>query len=239
MTMKRICLYLLSVMLLCFYSVTAQKDIRIGVKIHPNLSFSTVFDKSNFDKTSFSVRNGLIGLNFGACANFQKNNWLFEYSTGINSNRTGLKFHNNSDKAQLNLRTLSFMNELNLGFRLFSSNKPYYEVFYTLSYSFSFIGIQKLSGNSQFENITSFEETYPNLDLTWKSNHIGTGVKIRTQLKNRRRFDYGISYKIGQKNYPLIGIKIETQTQLFQTAIQPKVSTLSIDFIYFFGKKNK
>lgn len=41
--MKRIYLYLLSVMLLCFYSATAQKDMRIGVKIHPNLSFSTVF----------------------------------------------------------------------------------------------------------------------------------------------------------------------------------------------------
>ncbi len=31
--------------------------------------------------------------------------------------------------------------------------------------------------------------------------------------------------------------EIENQTQLFQTAIQPKVSTLPKDFVYCFGKK--
>lgn len=241
MIIKRINQYALTgilVLLGCLNS-TAQQDFRIGFRIHPNLSFSSIMDKSNLDRNSFSVRNGLIGLNFGASANLKKNKWLFEFSTGINSNKTGLKFHKNSDYAQLDIRTLSFTNELNIGVRIFSSNKPYYEIFYTTSYSYSFIAIQKLSGNSQFENIINYEEIYPNLDLTWQSNNIGTGIKIRTQLKNGRKFDYGISYRIGFKNYPLIGMKIEHQTHMYQATVQPKTSTLNFDLIYYLGKKLK
>lgn len=223
------------VLLGCLY-LNAQQDLRVGFRIHPNLSFSSIIDKSTFDRNSFSVRNGLIGLNVGASVNLQKNKWLFEFSTGINSNKTGLEFHENSNFAQLNIRTLSFTNELNFGVRIFSSNKPFYEIFYTTSYSYSFIAIQKLSGNSQFENIISYEEIYPNLDLTWQSNNIGTGVKFRTQLKSGRKFDYGISYRIGFRSYPQIGMKIEHQTQVFQSTIQPKISTLNIDFIYYLGK---
>ncbi len=221
-----------------FLMSNAQKDIRIGFKIHPNFSFSTVTDKSDFDENSFSIRNGLIGLNIGSSLNFQKNKWLFEISTGINSNRMGLNFIKNSDFSELNLRTLSFTNELNLGLRLFISKKPYYEFFYTVSYSYSFVGIQKLSGNSQFENVISYEEIYPSLDLTWQSNNIGTGIKIRTQLKNGRKFDYGISYRISSINNPQIGMKIHYQTKLIKTTVQPKVSTLNIDFIYYLGKKH-
>jgi hypothetical protein len=223
----------------CFSKSNAQKDIRIGFKIHPNLSFSYVKDKSDFDENSFSIRNGLIGLNIGSSVNFQKNKWLFEISSEINSNRMGLNFIKNSDFSQLNLRTLSFTNELNLGLRLFISKKPYYEFFYTVSYSYSFVGIQKLSGNSQFENVISYEEIYPNLDLTWQSNNIGTGIKIRTQLKNGRKFDYGISYRIGSINNPQIGMKVQYQTQKLQTTIQPRVSTLNIDFIYYLGNRKQ
>ncbi|MBP6091308.1 MAG: hypothetical protein KA521_08645 [Crocinitomicaceae bacterium] len=225
--------------LFCCSKLNAQKDIRIGFKIHPNLSFSNVIDKSDFDENLFSIQNGLIGLNFGSSVNFQKNKWLFEISSGINSNRMGLKFNKNSDFAQLNVRTLSFTNELNFGLRLFISKKPYFEVFYMVSYSYSLVGIQKLSGNSKFENVISYEEIYPNLDLTWQSNNIGTGIKIRTQLKNGRKFDYGISYRIGSLKNPQIGMKIQYQTQTFHTTIQPKVSTLNIDFIYYLGKRLK
>lgn len=239
MNFNRISQYALTCILavLIFLPSNAQSIIRIGFKTHPNFSFSSIADKSNFDRNLFSVRNGLIGLNVGACVNFQRNEWLLEFATGINSNRTGLKFHNNLDIAQLSMRTLSFTNELNFGIRVFMSNKPYYEVFLTSSYSYSLVAIQKLSGNSQFENIINYEEIYPNLDLSWQSSNLGTGVRIRTQLKNGRKFDYGISFRVAVKKYPEIGMKIEYPTETFQTLVRPRLTALNIDFIYYFGKR--
>lgn len=63
------------VFLLCANSaLQAQESIRFGIKIHPNLSFSSVSDKSTFDKEYFSTRSGLMGANLGLALSGQKTN---------------------------------------------------------------------------------------------------------------------------------------------------------------------
>jgi hypothetical protein len=223
--------------LLKFQTLFSQRDFRIGIKTHPNLSFSTVADKSTYDKDHFSLRNGAVGLNIGLTASFRKNKWLFECSDGLHSNKTGLNFKKNADYSRIKIRTISFTNGLTLGYRIYYSGKPYYEIFLTSNYSFSIVAIQKLSGESYFNNIEKYQAVFPDLNATWKSHNVGIGLKIRTQLKNLRRFDYGISYSYSMTNFSEIGMKIKIQDVTYESYVKPKLQTLNFDFIYYFGRK--
>ncbi len=213
----------------------SQKKIRFGIRTHPNFSFSTTTIKNSYDKNHFSIKNGLIGFNLSLCSNIQIKRFIIEFSSGINTNKTGLKFKNNQDYSILNIKTVSFINEINLGYRIHTSIKPYYNMFLTFNYSFSITAIQKLSGQSRFENISNYEETYPNINSVWKSHNLGLGLKIRTQINFKRKFDYGISYQYSFQDYPKIGMLIQYNTNSFETLIKPRIHTININFIYYFN----
>lgn len=158
-------------------------------------------------------------------------------SSGLNSNRTGLLFKEADNSAQLDLRSVSFTNEISVGFRIFSAIDPYFECFIMPNFSYSLIAIQKLGGKSDFKEVISYQEIYPNLNTTWESIAVGLGLKIRTQLKNRMRFDYGLSYRYSFTNYPTLGMRILVPRNEFSANVKPNIHLLSIDFIYYFRKR--
>lgn len=186
---------------------------------------------------NFSTRNGLIGFNLGLNPSFQKDNWIFEFSSNLNSNRTGVKFKSESNNAFVDVRTVSFTNEINIGYRIFSSNEPYYEFFLLPNFSHSFVAVQRLRTKGEFHQYANFHPVFPDIDETWKSWSVGFGFKMRTQLKNWRRLDYGLSYRYSTTKYPEIGMKFTSENQEFTEIIRPNIHTLNIDFIYYFGKK--
>lgn len=222
-------------------SLYAQKDIRFGLKIHPNLSFSSLDKSADFDKSSFSLRNGLIGFNLGLNTSFQKDKWILEISNGLNYNKTGIKFRKDFDEMQVSVGAISITNELNIGYRVFNSNAPYYEVFLTTSLSHSFSAVQWLNHRGSFDQFTVFQVSLPEFTTKWQSVNAGFGMKVRTQLKNLRRLDYGVSYRFSFAKFPEMGLAIASEGNEYQSIARPYIQTLNVDFIYYFRarKKNK
>lgn len=222
----------------CLSKINSQNEFRLGLKLHPNLSFSNLIDKSNFDDENFTARNGLLGFNFGIIANYQYEKWIFEISTGLKTNSTGIIFKNEQNSSQLNLRTISFYNEINIGHQIFKSNLPYYEIFLVPSISYNLVAMQRINSKGTFSQVSQYEQIYPSINETWNSMTLGIGLKIRTQLKNMRRFDYDLSYRYGFKKYPPFGMIVTIDNQIYQSLVRPNIQTLNIDFIYYFGKRN-
>lgn len=220
-----------------FSNVSSQSEFRFGLNIHPNFTFSNIHDKSNFDSKYFTNRNGLVGFNLGLTTNYQKDKWIFEISSGLNSNKTGIKFKREPYQSQLMLKTLSFTNEFSFGYQVYNSDQPYYEIFILPNVSYSLTEIQEEGGNSNFQNVSEYQEIYVN--QSWNSINIGIGIKIRTQLKNQIKFDYGLSYRYSLTKYPEFGMIIKTNGETFQALVTPNIQTLNIDFIYYFGKNKK
>lgn len=219
-----------------FSSVHSQNEFRFGLDIHPNVSFSNVNDKSNFDPKYFTSSNGFVGFNLGLATNYQKDKWIFEISSGLNSNKTGIKYKLEPYQAHLKLKTLSFTNEFSFGYQIFSSDQPFYEIFILPNISYSLTAILSENGGSNFQNSSEYQEIYVN--QSWRSVNIGIGIKIRTQLKkNQIKFDYGLSYSYSLTKYPEYGMIINSNGETFQALVRPNMQTLNIDFIYYFRKK--
>ncbi len=228
--------FILIVLLLISKFNFSQNKINFGLKIHPNFSFSFVDNHSNLDQKYFSLRQGLYGVNIGICSNLEIKKWLVELSLGLSTSKTGIHFKYYSDFAEINLRSVSVVNEINLGYKIYTSNNPIYDIYVTSSYSYNLIGVQGLSGGNRFVSFVGFEQEIPNIDLNWRSSTLGSGLKIRTQLKKGNKIDYGLSIHFALQKYPEIGFKIKYPTQTFSSSIQPFVSNLNIDFIYYFKK---
>lgn len=225
----------------CHSNLYSQKDIRFGLRIHPNFSFSSLDKTADFDKANFSLRNGLLGFNLGLVTSFQNEKWIFEISNGLNYNRTGIKFKQSFGEMQADFAAISITNELNIGYRVFSSNTPFYEVFLTSSLSHSFSAAQWLHHRGAFNQFTEFQVSFPDFTTRWQSVNVGLGMKVRTQLKNLRRLDYGLSYRFGFTKFPEMGLAITSDGMEYKAIVRPYVQTLNVDFIYYFGprKKNK
>lgn len=223
----------------CKSTLLAQTDFRFGLKIHPNLSFSQANESNMLSDKIFSVRKGLLGFNLGLSPSFQKGHWIFEFSSNLNSNQTGVKFKTESNQAFVDLRTISFTNEINIGYRVFSSDKPYYELFIMPNFSHSFVAVQQLRTKGEFNQYANFQAVFPDIDATWESWNLGFGLKVRTQLKNLRRWDYGLSYRYSITKYPKIGMSFIGENQGFVKIIEPNLHTVNIDFIFYFGKKSR
>lgn len=224
---------------LSFSTVRAQNGFRFGLKIHPNISFSSINDKSQFDSKNFSLRNVLVGFNVGITTNYQKEKWLFEISSGLHTNATGVSFKKDQNISQLNFRTVSFSNEFSFGYQIFESNEPYYEIFLVPSISYNVVAMQRINSKGVFPEVTKYEQIYPSINETWKNVDLGIGIKIRTRLKNGRRFDYGLSYRYSLTKHPQFGMSVTMENKIYQSLARPNIHTLNIDFIYYFGKKRK
>ena len=99
--------------------------------------------------------------------------------------------------------------------------------------------MQRINSKGVFPEVTKYEQIYPSINETWKNVDLGIGIKIRTRLKNGRRFDYGLSYRYGLTKHPQFGMSVTTENKTYQSLVQPNIHTLNIDFIYYFGKKKK
>lgn len=221
----------------CHCNLFSQTDFRFGLKIHPNLSFSQSNQSNMLRDKNFSTRNGLLGFNLGLNPSFQIDNWIFEFSSNLNSNRTGVKFKSESNSAFVDLQTVSFTNEINIGYRIFSSDEPYFEFFLMPNFSHSFVAVQRLRTKGEFHQYDNFQAIFPDINKTWQTWNLGLGFKVRTQLKNLRRLDYGLSYRYSTTKYPEIGMRFTDGNKEIVKIIKPNVYTLNIDFIYYFGKK--
>jgi hypothetical protein len=221
----------------------SQKSLRLGIKLHPNMTFTSLPKKHDFDKTHFKKVNGSIGFNLDLASNYQLDHWIFEISSGINTNKTGLKFEMNvgnfNNKARLEVKTVSFSNEIGIGYRVYTSNSPYFELFVMPTVSYNFTGVQKLGGKGDFNSAALYQEIYPDINRNWQSFSVGIGLKTRTELKNHVRFDYGISYNYAFTKSPEIGMIILVNNKEYSSRFQPCIHTLNFDFIYYFGKRKK
>ena len=158
-------------------------------------------------------------------------------TNGLNYNKTGIKFKRKFGEMQVNVGAISITNELNIGYRVFSSSTPYYEIFLMHSLSHSFSAVQSLNHRGAFDQFTEFHVSLPDFTTRWQSANVGVGMKIRTQLKNIRRLDYGLSYRFAFTKFPEIGLAVTSDGMEYQSVARPYVQTLNFDFIYYFGKK--
>lgn len=227
--------------LICFHSFVAfnQNGFKFGIKAHPNLSFSTIADKSNIASDNFSSRNGILGLNLGICANYKLKNWLFEINSAFKTNTVSLKFKNETTYSKVSIRSLAFANDFNLGYRVYESSKPHYEIFALLNFGGSLVAIQGLNGSIRSVDALQYNFIVPDINTEWSTVNIGTGIRIRAQLKSLRTIDYGISYQYFIQKYPEIGMKISQGGQIYEGIAGQNVHSLNFDFIFYFGKRKK
>ncbi len=222
----------------------SQQKLRFGLKIHPNITFSSTAKESVFQKKYFKKKQALIGMNIGLASTYQNENKLFEISSNFITNKVGLKFQNfsSSDYSELTYTTLSFTNQISFGYRILKKTKPNLEIFILPSIQYNISSIYGLHGKGNFNNsqsnVTLYEEQIPDINLNFKTIGIGFDFKIRANIRKIRKIDYGLSYKYLLEEFPSVGINAVINNKSYNCIFIPRIHLLNIDFIYYFKGKN-
>lgn len=234
--------FLITLFFLSFVG-TSQTKFEVGLKIHPNLTFAINKDLSILQSKYFSHNYPQVGLNFGINFCYTNFKTIIEASSGLVTNKVALKLHHfdkEGSYTQIKYVTWSFVNKLNFGFQINENHKPYYKSYFISSLQYSFIGLQGLSSNGAISNTTTVKyinSELPFLENSFKSLGIGFGYKIKTQLRNFRRLDYGISYTYLFTQFPQMFIDAEIDNKKYFAISKPFINQIDIDFVYYFGRK--
>lgn len=238
--------YALTCILAIVFSINcySQQKLRFGLKIHPNITFSSITKESSFQKKYFKKKQALIGVNFGIAANYQYENRLFEFSSNLFTNKIGLKFHNfsSSDYSELTYTTISFSNQISFGYRILKQDKPNLEVFILPNIQYNITSLFGLHGKGDFNNsqsnVSLYEEQFPDINLNLKTLGIGIGFKMKTIILKTRKIDYGLSYVYLLEKYPSLGVNAVINNKVYNSVFIPRIHLLNIDFIYYFRGRN-
>ena len=224
-------------------NINSQTKLNFGLKIHPNLTFAVNKDLSILKSKNFSHNYPQIGFNYGLNLCLTKYKYLFEYSTNLSTNKVVLKFHNFDNLesyTMIKYSTLSWCNKISFGYKVKQSNKPYYDAYLVGNIQLLLGGIYKLRGSGSVNPIISFnsyEEKFPDFSKSFNTLGIGIGYKIKTELRNLRRIDYGINYSTFFTQFPSLSINAQIDNKKFTGISNPYINQIDIDFIFYFNKK--
>ncbi|MBC7412879.1 MAG: hypothetical protein H7331_10560 [Bacteroidia bacterium] len=233
-----------------------QKPWRIGLKLQPNVSVSYNSNKPNTDTNYFKIVPAKVSPAIGIAVNYATDKLIFEWDSYINFKKTSAKFGGynylirmfQSNYSYMTYSVATLSNKLFAGYCVKSNSTPFYKIFvgpsvgYDIAEVTSGYGQGVVSGGSgRHPSVTQvgFESVAPS-NFAVKINGLTTGItcKIRTELRNHKRFDYGLSFDYFHGTMPYIQAKaVINYFNVYQTLIKPKTHTIGIDFVYYFRPK--